>query len=168
MVYADARDLSSRPINTGGLRIIKGTFIVLTVLFGIGLFFMLIGMASLGDTLSDLGILGATIDADAGTYVIIALLACIVLGVIIAITVKLVNNIIGMAEYAIPDTTYLGGYAVYCFVLSGINLILSVSGETLNIGTILSLAGTIMFGITLLKFKSMLLGLSTSVPKNYF
>ena len=173
--YVDARDLSSRPIEIGGFKLIKGVFIALMVLFGIGAFLMLIGLAAVGDALDDLGISGLYAGDAEGIVVLVALISLAALGAILAVTMKLVNNIIAMAENAIPNTAFLTGYAIYLFIASGLGFIISASSSQINLDTILSLAVNIMFGIVLIKLKALMVSLSTDTPRyssgtpnNYF
>ncbi len=158
MIFYDAYDQSSRPINITGLQIIKGT---LVGVLSVSCFMLFISfIASLAT--DDLSFSFVDYDSVMSVVILVALVT-----VFYVFTFKLLNNIMGIAEYCIPDVSYLVGYAIAILVAAGLELVVMLSNG-FNIIMLLSCAVLIMFGIALLYFRELMSTLKAQAPQSHY
>ena len=148
MLYADALDRSDRPIKTAGLTIILVVEWIMVGLCVIG------GFAIVSSGCSAIDDLPYYYDTSAITR----LLACVALGLVVGIVlasfiIKLITRIREAADTCSPDTDYVTGIAVLEFISAGIIVIAMIASSDFSLGTILSAAMPVLFGIMLLRYK---------------
>lgn len=160
MIFYDAYDQSSRPINITGLQIIKGTLVGVLSVSCFALFIAFIASLATDDFSS--GFSFVDYDSVMSVVILVALITAFYV-----FTFKLLNNIMGIAEYCIPDTSYLISYAIALIVAAGLELVVMLSSG-FNVIMLLSCAVAILFGMTLLFFREFMLNLKEQAPKNSY
>lgn len=159
MLYMDARDQSSRPINVTGLKVIMGLQSTTMVLYCLYVFVLFCTSCSAAQELSGNGYLASAARTAINTAMAVVV---IVGGLGIAffwLTIKFIISVRDCAECCEPDTKYVKGFAVLEFISGGLSALIMLSyGITLSM--VVSCALPFLFGVILLKYKDLMETLS--------
>lgn len=129
MLYADAHDLSARPLHTAGLTLIKCVTIGLIAVFCIAMLVVFITVFSAKDELASIGtlmadtILGDLTDRVFNAIILTLLIVSIAAGLLFYCILLLIDTVWGCAKHSVPDMNYATGLAIAEFVIGGLSVI---------------------------------------------
>lgn len=156
MLYADARDLSDRPINTMGLTIIRGTEIGALIFCCISVLLAIFTSCNALNELADVKGQYASDIRSALSSAVFTLLVIIAVAIAVyRFTIKLLSSIREAADFCSPNTDYVISNMVICFIGGGISVI-SVLSAGITLTTAVSSALPFLFGVMLLKYKQLM------------